>query len=187
MINIQHVQLDELPRTQISAAASGWAGWALAHPDFGGSVNPITTRGEDYALHITASPPGFENPAATLPCVCNSIFHWKNHKNTWPASDISKVELKIPKRHFKMNWPSTLKRSVRINVHQSLSWGYLRYLGLQDSPILPGILTFCRLCYTVLHCATLWSTSVVTLITIQLCFNNSRQTEFWHFFAQLLN
>ena len=23
----------------------GWAGWAMAHPDFGGSVNPISTRG----------------------------------------------------------------------------------------------------------------------------------------------
>ena len=30
------------------------------------SVNPITTRRADYALHITASPPGFENPAASL-------------------------------------------------------------------------------------------------------------------------
>ena len=49
-----------------SAAASGWSGWALAHPEFGSSVNPITTRGADYALHITASPPGFENPAASL-------------------------------------------------------------------------------------------------------------------------
>ena len=49
-----------------SAAASGWAGWALAHPEFGSSVNPITTRGTDYAHHITASPPGFENPAASL-------------------------------------------------------------------------------------------------------------------------
>ena len=49
-----------------SAAASGWAGWALAHPEFGISVNPITTRGADYAQHITASPPGFENPAAAL-------------------------------------------------------------------------------------------------------------------------
>ena len=49
-----------------SAAASGWAGWALAHPEFGSSVNPITTRGADYAHHITASPPGFENPAAAL-------------------------------------------------------------------------------------------------------------------------
>ena len=45
---------------------SGWAGWALAHPEFGSSVNPITTRGADYAHHITASPPGFENPAASL-------------------------------------------------------------------------------------------------------------------------
>ena len=49
-----------------SAAASGWAGWALAHSEFGSSVNPITTRGADYAHHITASPPGFENPAASL-------------------------------------------------------------------------------------------------------------------------
>ena len=31
-----------------------------------GSVNPITTRGADYAQYITASPPGFENPAAAL-------------------------------------------------------------------------------------------------------------------------
>ena len=29
-----------------SDAASGWAGWALAHPEFGISVNPITTRGQ---------------------------------------------------------------------------------------------------------------------------------------------
>ena len=28
-----------------SDATSGWAGWALAHPEFGSSVNPITTRG----------------------------------------------------------------------------------------------------------------------------------------------
>ena len=50
----------------LSAAASGWAGWALAHPEFGSSVYPITTRGTDYAHHITASPSGFENPAASL-------------------------------------------------------------------------------------------------------------------------
>ena len=47
-----------------------WAGWALAHLEFGSSVNPITTRGADYAHHITASPPGFENPAAALACYC---------------------------------------------------------------------------------------------------------------------
>ena len=49
-----------------SAAGSGWAGWALAHPEYGSSVNPITTRGADYAHHITASPPGFEDPAPSL-------------------------------------------------------------------------------------------------------------------------
>ena len=53
-------------------AASGWAGWALAHPEFGSSVNPITTRGADYTQHITASPPGFENPAASLMFITNS-------------------------------------------------------------------------------------------------------------------
>ena len=51
---------------QYSAAARGWAGWASAHPEFENSVNPITTRGADYAHHITASPFGFENPAASL-------------------------------------------------------------------------------------------------------------------------
>ena len=72
----QKVRLSEFTRFEFcqyvfvwfmsSAAASGWAGWALAHPEFGSSVNPITTKGVDYAHHITASPPGFENPAAAL-------------------------------------------------------------------------------------------------------------------------
>ena len=45
---------------------SGWARWALAHAEFGSSVNPITTRGADYDHPITASPPGFKNLAASL-------------------------------------------------------------------------------------------------------------------------
>ena len=49
-----------------SDAVSGWAGWTLAHLEFESSVSPITTRGADYAHHITASPTGFENPAASL-------------------------------------------------------------------------------------------------------------------------
>ena len=32
-----------------SDAASGWAGWAFAHPKFGVTVNPNQTRGADYA------------------------------------------------------------------------------------------------------------------------------------------
>ena len=49
-----------------SDAASGWPGWALAHPEFGSSVNPIITRGADFAHRITACPPGFEILAASL-------------------------------------------------------------------------------------------------------------------------
>ena len=49
-----------------SDAASGWAGGALAHPKFGSSLNPITTKGADYAHQITASPPRFEIPVASL-------------------------------------------------------------------------------------------------------------------------
>ena len=40
--------------------------WYLAHPELGSSVNPIPTRGADYAHNITACPPGFENLAASL-------------------------------------------------------------------------------------------------------------------------
>jgi len=57
----------------LSAAASGRAGWALAHPEFGSSVNPITTRGADYAHHITASPPRFEIPAASLQLITSQL------------------------------------------------------------------------------------------------------------------
>ena len=35
-------------------------------PEFGSSVNPIPTRGADYAHHITACSPGFENLTASL-------------------------------------------------------------------------------------------------------------------------
>ena len=49
-----------------SAAASGWAGWALAQPEFGSSVNPFPTRGANYAHHNTACPPGLENLTASL-------------------------------------------------------------------------------------------------------------------------
>jgi hypothetical protein len=46
---------------EFSDASKGWAGWALDHSEFGVSVDPIPIRGVDYAHHVTASPPGFEN------------------------------------------------------------------------------------------------------------------------------
>jgi len=51
-----------------SDATRRWAGWALTHPEFGSSVNPIATSGADYAHNITACPPGFENLTASLNC-----------------------------------------------------------------------------------------------------------------------
>ena len=39
---------------------------AVAYLEFGSSVNPIPTRGADYAHHITACPSGFENLMASL-------------------------------------------------------------------------------------------------------------------------
>ena len=74
-----------------SAVASGWAGWALAHPEFGSSVNPITTRGADYAHHITASPPGFEMPAASLYTV-------------WPSLHIPNPSNNIQFKNFEINF-----------------------------------------------------------------------------------
>ena len=65
--NYRGYQMVQDPPPPYSDATSGWAGVALAHPEFGSSVNPITTKGTDYAHNITASPPGFENPAASLP------------------------------------------------------------------------------------------------------------------------
>ena len=51
---------------EYSDAASGWAGWTIAHPEFGVSVNSIPTMETDLAHHITAYPLGFENLAASL-------------------------------------------------------------------------------------------------------------------------
>ena len=66
-----------------SDAARWWAGWALAHSEFGSSVNPITTRGAVYAHHITASPPGFEIPAASLLRINNFPQEFENERIFW--------------------------------------------------------------------------------------------------------
>ena len=45
----------------ISAAASGWAGWVLAHPEFGSSVNPITTRGQIMPTTLLLAHPNLKS------------------------------------------------------------------------------------------------------------------------------
>ena len=51
---------------EIRDAARGGAGGAAAPPDFGRSVNPISTGGADYVHHSTTCPPGFLTLAASL-------------------------------------------------------------------------------------------------------------------------
>ena len=48
----------DFSRNHGSDAARGWVGWAL--------VNPNPTSGTDYAHHITACPPRFENLTSYL-------------------------------------------------------------------------------------------------------------------------
>ena len=56
--------INETRPDAVMPLAGGQGG--LAHPEFGSSVNPIPTWGADYAHHITACPPGFENLATSL-------------------------------------------------------------------------------------------------------------------------
>ena len=50
----------------------GGAGGFMAPPDFGRSVNPISTRGTDFALLITTGTPGFSDLLTALTYVINS-------------------------------------------------------------------------------------------------------------------
>ena len=38
------------PDTKYRGVGDGWAGWAIAHPGFGRSVNTISTRGDRLCL-----------------------------------------------------------------------------------------------------------------------------------------
>ena len=43
---MSQTQMIRSPFSIFSDAARGWAEWALAHPEFRTSVNPITARGQ---------------------------------------------------------------------------------------------------------------------------------------------
>ena len=81
-----------------SDPASGWAGRALAHPEFGVSVNPIPTRrGTEYAYHITACPPGFENLTASL---LNTLKWNINIRYRAVSGSENVVGIKLPPTHL---------------------------------------------------------------------------------------
>ena len=50
----------------VRGVVPGGAGCAMAHPDFGRSVNPISTRGTDYAHLITTGTPRFSDLQTAL-------------------------------------------------------------------------------------------------------------------------
>ena len=54
-----------------------------AHPEFWSSLNPITTRGADYAHPITASKPGFENLPASLFMIAFGTINHHDKKETY--------------------------------------------------------------------------------------------------------
>ena len=58
--------MDDTNVNKFSDVVSRWAGWALAHPDLGFQLNLFQPGEVDYAHHITAWPPKFENLTASL-------------------------------------------------------------------------------------------------------------------------
>ena len=54
------ILLTSLYYVHIRGVVTGGAGGAMATPDFGRSVNPISTRGADVAHEIILAPPDFQ-------------------------------------------------------------------------------------------------------------------------------
>ena len=65
----------------------GCAGCAKAHPDFGRSVNPISTRGTDYAHLITTGTPRFSDLPTALRCTGKSLSEAVIFASTNPQYD----------------------------------------------------------------------------------------------------
>ena len=56
----------------------GGAGGAMAPPDFGRPVTPISTRGTDYSHLITTGTPGFSDLPTALDCKIKLLKRGKN-------------------------------------------------------------------------------------------------------------
>ena len=66
---------------------------AMAPPDFGRSVNPISTKGADYAHQIILASPDFQT--LRWPCIhgCNKIMNLElDHSRATQNSDASNIE-----------------------------------------------------------------------------------------------
>ena len=54
-----------------SDAVRGWANWALAHPEFGSSVNPITTGGQIMPTSLLLANPDLKTQRHLCVCTTN--------------------------------------------------------------------------------------------------------------------
>ena len=97
-------------KAPIRDVGDGWAGWGMAHQDFGRSVNPISTRGPRYAHHVTTCPPGFSDLATAL-ISSGTVF-----------AIISNLFKKLP--------TSTLESGINIAVRLLIFWLFSSGYGL---------------------------------------------------------
>ena len=77
---------------QCSDAASEWAGWALAHPEFGSSVNPIKTRGQILPTNLLLAHPELKTQrhSAIIEWNLKNLEFWATHllsKSWWYVRD----------------------------------------------------------------------------------------------------
>ena len=63
---------------RVSDAASGWAGWALAQPEFGSSINPITTRGQIMPTTLLLAHPDLKTQWHLCTLINYPVFFNKN-------------------------------------------------------------------------------------------------------------
>ena len=84
------------PQYLVRGRGTGWAGWAITHPGFGRSVNPISTRGARLCPSNNTGTPEFSDlPTALYLEVCLFDFIARKLKKL-----IQKV---IPTNNFTVN------------------------------------------------------------------------------------
>ena len=111
-----------------------WAGWALVHPEFGVSVNPIPTRGRQIMPTALLLGPGFEN-------LKTSLYYVQVHEN---QNSTIYIEIWINFHQIGKQHNVWFIKNLTIAVHSYVLWwsGFLwirRYL-YQTSKIFPSII-----------------------------------------------
>ena len=89
--------------TRRSAAASRWAGYALAHPEFGSSVNPITSRGQIMPTTLLLAHPDLKTQRQLCMLRLFSWFFDKKGNQTFNYI-VMNFDIKITCWNFILKW-----------------------------------------------------------------------------------